>query len=251
MRVSGRRARAEAWMLTSRVQRSPDRASKSHCETRASAEADSRRDRDVHLHCARRQLELRGSKRGHGEWLANWRASRTIESSRPHIRDARSVRQEIENPSVGPPRGLSSNPTVGDGPPGATGRRRDVDGRCRRVRQIVCEKSDPALVRREPLVEEIALRIRRDDSDIRIAGLVRARDRNEARCVSLGLTEATGARMVRPSFDQSNPCISTWPGFVNTRSPLPSVLKMLPRASCPAWRRRENASCAPSGTTAA
>ena len=58
------------------------------------------RDGDVHLHCARCQLELRGSERCDGEGLANWRAGRAIESPSPDVRDAGAIRHEIEDPSV-------------------------------------------------------------------------------------------------------------------------------------------------------
>ena len=53
------------------------------------------------------------------------------------------------------------------------------------------EKRDPPLIRREPLVVEIALSIRRDDLHGRIASLDRARDGNQARRVSFGPTEST------------------------------------------------------------
>ena len=54
-------------------------------------------------------------------------------------------------------------------------------------------------------------------------------------------------RIVWPSLDQSKPCMSTWPGLVRIRSPLPSVLIIPIASELPRVVHRENASFAPSG----
>ena len=119
---------------------------------------------------------------------------RFVESSGPDVRDARAIRDEGQDPSVRPPpRLVVERCAVGDRAPRTTGRRDDVDRRRRGVQQIVREKGDPALIGRESLVEEIALRIRRDDVDGRIAGAVCVRDWNQAGRISFGRTESAGS----------------------------------------------------------
>jgi hypothetical protein len=123
------------------------------------------RDRDVHLHCLRRYQELWRSKRRDRERLAHGNAGRVIESSSPHVFHAVSIGYVVQNVSIGSPaRFVIEHCAVGDRPPRAARRRDHVDGGRRGVHEIVCKKRDPALIRREPLVEQAALRIGPDCS---------------------------------------------------------------------------------------
>ena len=109
-----------------------------------------------------------------GKGFADRRSVPVVESSSPDVSHAVPIGHVVQHASIrSPPWLVVERRAVCHRPPRSTGGRDDIDGRCRVVHQIVGEKRDPPLVGREPLVEQIALRIRGDHANTVRAGIAR------------------------------------------------------------------------------